>query len=151
MTQQARQPFNPSDHLMQLPSKDGPKAYLPVAWRIAWFRQECEAGAIVTEMSYLDLDREETKEVMVWNDATRRKERVQKTARGIAIFKATITTGTGASATATGSECAVDFPDYVEKAETKSIGRCLALLGYGTQFAPELSEEHRIVDSPVAR
>jgi len=25
------------------------------------------------------------------------------------------------------------------------------MLGYGTQFAPELSEEHRIVDSPVDR
>lgn len=25
----------------------------------------------------------------------------------------------------------------------------MAALGYGTQFAPELQEEHRIVDSPV--
>jgi hypothetical protein len=27
----------------------------------------------------------------------------------------------------------------------------LAALGFGTQFAPELDEEHRIVDSPVKR
>ncbi|HTD18454.1 MAG TPA: hypothetical protein VK667_02885, partial [Ktedonobacteraceae bacterium] len=40
---------------------------------------------------------------------------------------------------------------YIEKAETGAIGRALAALGYGTQFAPELNEEHRIVDSPVER
>jgi hypothetical protein len=32
-----------------------------------------------------------------------------------------------------------------------AIGRALAALGYGTQFAPELDEQHRIVDSPVER
>jgi hypothetical protein len=29
------------------------------------------------------------------------------------------------------------------------VGRALAMLGYGTQFAPELDEGDRIVDSPV--
>ena len=48
-------------------------------------------------------------------------------------------------------EKAASFPDYVEKAETGAIGRALAALGYGTQFAPELNEQHRIVDSPVDR
>ena len=33
----------------------------------------------------------------------------------------------------------------------RAIGRALAALGYGTQFAPELNEEHRIVDAPVDR
>jgi hypothetical protein len=37
----------------------------------------------------------------------------------------------------------------MEKAETGAIGRALALIGYGTQFAPEMDEEDRIVDSPV--
>ena len=41
------------------------------------------------------------------------------------------------------------FADFMEKAETGAIGRALALLGYGTQFASELEEGHRIVDSPV--
>ncbi len=45
----------------------------------------------------------------------------------------------------------VSFSDYIEKAETGAIGRALAALGYGTQFAPEFNEEHRIVDSPVER
>ena len=144
-------PFNPSDHLMQLPSKNGPQDYLPVQWRLVWYRQECPLGTISTELLHIDLERESTKEVLVWNDQLKRKERVQKTAKGIAIFKATVTDGKGASATATGSESAVDFEDYIEKGETKAIGRSLALLGFGTQFAPELDEEHRIVDAPVKR
>ena len=38
----------------------------------------------------------------------------------------------------------------MEKAETGSIGRALALLGYGTQFcADELDEGDRIVDAPA--
>jgi hypothetical protein len=45
----------------------------------------------------------------------------------------------------------VDFSDYVEKAETKSIGRALAALGFGTQFTDEefYEGESRVVDSPV--
>ena len=50
-----------------------------------------------------------------------------------------------------GSESVKDFGDYLEKAETKAVGRALAMLGYGTQFAPELDEGDRIVDSPVAK
>ena len=74
-----------------------------------------------------------------------------KTASGYARSRAVVTDGKGGRATATGSECAADFSEYIEKAETKAIGRALAMLGYGTQFAPELNEEHRIVDSPVDR
>ena len=37
----------------------------------------------------------------------------------------------------------------MEKSETGAIGRALANLGYGTQFAPDLDEQDRIVDSPV--
>ena len=46
------------------------------------------------------------------------------------------------------SETMSDFRDYFEKAETKAIGRALAMLGYGTQFAPELDEAERVVDTP---
>lgn len=41
------------------------------------------------------------------------------------------------------------FADALEKAETSAIGRALAMIGYGTQFAPEIYEEDRIVDSPT--
>jgi hypothetical protein len=46
------------------------------------------------------------------------------------------------------------FADYREKAETGAIGRALALCGYGTLFAQELEEpitpagDMRIVDTP---
>ncbi|MFL5626910.1 MAG: hypothetical protein ACJ788_15110 [Ktedonobacteraceae bacterium] len=143
--------FNPNEHIIQLKSKQGSQDYLPVAWRLVWFREMCPNGTIETEEVVVDLDREVTVETYVWNQEKRRSEKVLKTASGYARFRATVTDGKGGRATATGSECAADFSEYIEKAETKSVGRALAMLGYGTQFAPELNEEHRIVDSPVER
>jgi hypothetical protein len=145
------QAFNPSEHLMLLKSREGSKDYLPVQWRLVWFRSLCPQGTIDTEEVEVDLDREMEEEVYVWNNEKRRSEKVVKRAKGYARFKATITDGKGGRATGTKSECAASFPDYIEKAETGSIGRALAALGYGTQFAPELDEAHRIVDSPVER
>lgn len=113
--------FNPSEHLTRLKGKD----YLEVKWRLVWFRSDCPQGTIDTQLLSHD------------------------TERGYAVFKAVIQSKDG-HATGHGSESRVDFPDYLEKAETKAIGRALAALGYGTQFAPELEEGHRIVDSPVS-
>jgi hypothetical protein len=141
--------FNPNEHLMQLKSREGSKDYLPVQWRLVWFRELCPEGTIDTEEVEVDLDREMEEEIFVWNSEKRRSEKVIKRAKGYARFRATITDGKGGRATGTKSECAASFGDYIEKAETGAIGRALAALGYGTQFAPELSEEHRIVDSPV--
>ena len=143
--------FNPNDHLMQLKSKQGSQDYLPVQWRLVWFRQDHPEGTIETEIVHLDLDKETEEEVYVWNNEKRRSEKIVKTAKGIAIFRATIKDGEGGIATGTKMEKAASFPDFLEKAETGSIGRALAALGYGTQFAPELNEQHRIVDSPVDR
>jgi len=143
--------FNPNEHLMQLKSREGSKDYLPVQWRLVWFRELCPQGTIDTEEVEVDLDREMEEEVFVWNAERRRSEKVVKRAKGYARFRATISDGKGGRATGTKSECAASFPDYIEKAETGAIGRALAALGYGTQFAPELNEEHRIVDSPVER
>jgi hypothetical protein len=99
----------------------------------------------------VDLDREVEEEVYVWNNEKRRSEKVVKRAKGYARYKAIVTDGKGGRATGTKSENAANFPDFAEKAETGAIGRALAGLGYGTQFAPELNEAHRIVDSPVER
>jgi hypothetical protein len=143
--------FNPSDHVMQLKNQEHIKDYLPVQWRLVWFREQCPHGTIETELLQLDTDRETQEETYVWNSERRRNEKVVKQARGFVIFKATVKDGKGGIATGTKSEKAASFPDYIEKAETGAIGRALAALGYGTQFAPELSEEHRIVDSPVDR
>ncbi len=116
--------FNPQEHLTKLKGKD----YLEVKWRLAWFRDAYPHGVIETKMLTLDLD------------------------RGLAVFQAVVYDGEGGQATSHGSETAKDFPDFVEKAETKAIGRALAALGFGTQFTGEdLDEGARIVDSPVRR
>lgn len=118
--------FNPNEHMMQLKGKD----YLQVAWRLVWFRDE-ESGhpeyGLETELLEHGED---------W-----------------AVFRARITDATGrVISTGHGSESRKDFGDYLEKAETKAVGRALAMLGYGTQFAAdELDEGERIVDSPVDR
>ena len=116
-------PFDPGEHLIDLKGK----AYLPVQWRLVWLRSEHPEASITTELiSITDT---------------------------YAMFKATVTLPNGGSATGHGSEDKRDFNDFAEKAETKGIGRALAALGYGTQFAGELDEsEHgRLVDSPVPR
>src|SRR6266496_5236744 len=148
--QQARS-FNPNEHVMQLKSREGSKDYLPVQWRLVWFREQCPQGTIDTEELEVDLDREVEEEVYVWNNEKRRSEKVIKRAKGYARYKAIVTDGKGGRATGTKSENATSFPDFAEKAETGAIGRALAGLGYGTQFAPDLNEAHRIVDSPVER
>ena len=115
--------FNPNDHMMKLKGKD----YLQVAWRLVWFREDHPDFGINTEALSLTEDH--------------------------AIFKTTITDANGLQlSSGHGSESKRDFVDFIEKAETKSIGRALAMLGYGTQFAAdELDEGERIVDSPVNR
>lgn len=118
--------FNPSDHLIKLGTKD----YLPVAWRIAWFRDVCPEGVIATEL--------------IEHDA----------AQGRALFKATIgrkDSSPDGAATGYGSETVGDFGDYIEKAETKAVGRALAMLGFGTQFCDDFDEGGAVTDAPVER
>jgi hypothetical protein len=103
----------------------GGKEYLPVASRLVWFREEHTDWAIVTEPVAIDIE------------------------KGYAIFKATVMDAEGKPiGSGTKMETARGFADFVEKAETGAIGRALAVCGYGTQFAPELEEGERIVDSP---
>lgn len=115
--------FNPNDHMIKLKGKE----YLQVAWRLVWFREDHPDFGINTQALSLTEDH--------------------------AIFKATITDANGIQLSAGhGSESKRDFGDFIEKAETKAIGRALAMLGYGTQFAAdELDEGERIVDSPINR
>ena len=118
--------FNPTDHLMKLKGKD----YLPVAWRLVWFREQHPNGIIDTEPLQL-------------TDT-------------YAVFQATVTAvgedGTVLGrATGTKAQSKQGFADFIEKAETGAIGRALAALGFGTQFDPELEEGERLADSPVER
>lgn len=113
--------FNPSEHMIKLKTKD----YLQVQWRLVWFREDHPDWTINADC----LEHDENH----------------------AIFKAVILDADGVQkSSGHGSESKKDFADFLEKAETKAIGRALAMLGYGTQFAGnELDEGERIVDSPV--
>ena len=126
--QQRVRTFNPNEHLMQIKNRQGAADYLPVQWRLVWFRQECPEGTIETEIVHLDLEKETEEETYVWSNEKRRSEKVIKTANGVAIFRATVKDGKGSVATGTKMEKAASFPDYVEKAETGAIGRALAAL-----------------------
>lgn len=112
--------FNPKEHMMKLKGKD----YLEVKWRLVWFREDHPDFGIHTELVEMD-DKH-------------------------AVFRASITNAEGRHVSSgTGSESVKDFGDFIEKAETKAVGRALAMLGYGTQFDPDLEEGSRIVDAPV--
>jgi hypothetical protein len=127
--------FNPKEHMIQLPKRRKNAhgqwetvyaEYLEVKWRIVWFREDKPAWTIDTNPIKLDED--------------------------TAIFKAEIRDEEGRIVSVGhGSETKQSFNDYIEKAETRAIGRALAVLGYGTQFAPELDEESHIADAPVEK
>jgi len=108
--------------LLNLKGKD----YLQVAHRILWAREEMPDIGIETEIVSHDDDK--------------------------SIVRATIRDASGrVLATATKHETRQGFGDHLEKAETGAIGRALALIGFGTQFAVELDEGERVVDAPLPK
>ena len=137
--------FEASKYLTKLSGKD----YLEVKWRLLWLRTLHPDAVIETELV--------------------------KHGAGLALFRARVTVPGAGSATGWGSETAEDFGDFIEKAETKALGRALAALGYGTQFCEDFDftaetkeprkqrstasrqtstpqrTKRRVVDSPVAR
>lgn len=127
------QDFDPNQHLMQLKGRD----YLNVQSRLLWFIRDQRALIVaglaqvpyVVRSELVEMDRE----------------------HGWAHFKTYVRDVLGNEVTMYGSEAAKDFPDFAEKASTKSLGRALLALGYGTAFAPEMDEGDRVVDSPVDR
>lgn len=144
--------FNPNQHLVQLKSKQGDQDYLPVKWRLVWFRAVHPHGTIDTEEMQVDIDKVVECEAYVWNAEKRRSEKVLKQAKGYARFRAIVTDGKGGRSTGTKAENAANFADFVEKSETGAIGRALAAMGFGSQFTDEeFSEGERIVDAPVER
>lgn len=108
--------------LLDLRGKD----YLQVAHRIVWFREERPLWRIQTDIHFTNENQ--------------------------SIVRATILDENGnIMAQGTKSETAKGFADHLEKSETGSIGRALALCGFGTQFAPEFDEGERLADSPLPR
>jgi len=119
--------FNPQEHLRNLKGQ----SYLDVKWRLVWLAEECPRYRISTELlKYIEQDK-------MWVF----KARVDIIDEHGALVR---------SAEGTGQETEKDFPSGpCEKSETKAIGRALAALGFGTQFALEFDEGERVVDSPA--
>jgi len=114
--------FDPSKYLTKVGSSD----YLEVKWRLVWLRESNPDASIDTEL--------------VSHDGQ------------LAVFRARVSIPGGGSATGWGSEAQDDFRDYLEKAETKALGRALAALGFGTQFCPDFdfgASAGKVVDSPI--
>lgn len=123
--------FNPSNHLRKIERRqrqqDGSfvkvaNDYLDVKWRLVWLRQEQPDASISTELLTLP-------------------------GESPAVVKATVTLPTGVSTTGLGQCGAQDWGDWLEKAETRAIGRALAALGFGTQFCQDFDDI--ITDAPV--
>ena len=102
------------------------KPYLQVAHRLVWFREDYPTGTIQTEVSYDD-------------DKCVAKATIAIPVNGVQTIVAV----------AHKRETAANFSDHIEKAETGAVGRALAMLGFGTQFDPELDEGDRLADSPI--
>lgn len=131
-TQQSGKAFDPRPYLRRIRVRGQEAEYLDVKWRLAWLRTEHPNARITTEHVVLT----DTK----------------------AVFRATVEVPGLGSATGHGSETSGDFPEFIEKAETKAIGRALAALGYGTQFALDFDLEEEaergpgaLADTPVER
>lgn len=98
--------FNPREHLRQL--EDG-SPYLDVKWRIHWLRSEHPEAEIETELLSLDDD--------------------------YAVCKAIVRIPQRGAASGHARSSSAQTPAYIETAETRAIGRALATLGYGSEFA----------------
>lgn len=141
VSQEQPKAFNPNEHLLRIQGKE----YLPVRWRLVWFHQATgpHAGYITVELEH---DRQAGFAkffTIAWDGSDETWRHVKLNGVEVDVC--------GRLATGEGSETRADFNDYYEKAATKSLGRALAGLSFGTQFALELDERERVVDSPVER
>jgi hypothetical protein len=119
--------FDPSQHYRKL---GGRGEYLDVRWRLIWLRSEYPEALI------------ETKCLKYTFGETDKKQ-------NFALFWARVTLPDGAGcAEAHGSETQNDFGEYIEKGETKAVGRALEFLGYGTTSAKD--DQEALADSPYS-
>jgi hypothetical protein len=111
--------------LMNLKGKD----YMMVAYRIQWLEETETKYEITTEFPLLNAEETVARAtITLFNDDGSVRRKVSATKR----------------------ETKKDFSDHTEKAETSAIGRAVALLGFGTQFAlADMEEGTRLADSPL--
>ena len=96
---------------------------LEVRARLLWLRSEHPDARIVTE--HVTLDEQQ------------------------AIFRAAIDVPGGGHATGYGSATRAEGHDYIERAEEKAVGRALATLGYGIQYAADFDAAQTVEPAPV--
>lgn len=127
MTQQGAQPFTPQEHLVPLEED----LYLPVQWRLVWFHQATgpRAGYVTVEVEHDRLAGFARFLTVAWDGCGEAWHPLKVHGVELAVC--------GRVATGEGSESQSQFPDYYEAAATKALGRALAGLGFGTQFATE--------------
>jgi len=128
--------FNPKEHLVKITRTNkvtGEKVvndYLEAKWRLVWAKEEHPDWRILPKVDlypFESLPESALATVEIWEG-----DKVLAREFGYCEKK--------------------DFPRFVEKAITTAIGRTLALLGYGTQWAMEYEEEQVVEgtsDSPV--
>jgi hypothetical protein len=114
MTQQPKS-FKIEEQLIEIKRSGKVTKYLPVMWRLVWFRELYPNGTIDTEMIHLDLDRQFEAEITYWEN-NQKKTKI-KHGNGYALFKARIENGEGGRATGHKKENAANFGDFEEKAE----------------------------------
>ena len=120
--------FDKQKHMTRIQGRP----YLPVAARLVWFREAHADWSIETEIVTIDHEKQ------------------------FAVFRATVRNEEGRTiATATKKEDVKGFGDYIEKAETGSVGRALGLCGFSTEGDPDMDDGKNgdaahIVDSPQA-
>jgi len=120
----------PNGTQLPLTTVKGGKDYLMVAYRLQWLNEVVENYDIQTELLSVSDDQTIAKASVIIFDK-----------KGNPLKRAT----------ATKRETKSDFSDHTEKAETSAVGRALAMLGFGTQFAlADLDEGERLADSPLS-
>lgn len=110
-----------SDHLTDLKGK----AYLPVAPRVAYFREQHPLWAICPEVIIVDGEPRMVRATIIDDNG-----------RIVAVAHKTVTAFAGGA---------------VEKAETGAVGRALSFCGIGTLDALDLDEGDDIAESPQPR
>ncbi|MCA9832816.1 MAG: hypothetical protein KC435_02640 [Thermomicrobiales bacterium] len=106
----AQQVFDPNAYLSKVKGQD----YLEVKWRIAWMRSEHPDARLESELVSHE--------------------------HGRAVMRARVELPEGGVATGWGSETEANFENYIEKAETKAIGRALVALGYGASGSYDIDD-----------
>ena len=130
--------FNPKEHIVKLVRTNrttGEKVvtdYLEAKWRLVWAKEEHPDWRIFPQVSLFPASENSIPEAALASVEIWEGDKVIAREFGYCEKK--------------------DFQRFVEKAITTALGRALALLGYGTQWAQEFEEElveEGTSDSPI--